>query len=176
MNMEMYVSGDFDQQARVHNFTIIHPQRLKFWECDLQCNHFAWREREREREMLADCLCVAVAECGGYWSKLRATGGDLRGLLCYALVSAFVLLSLCAHSLCTCCHTGRNFVDVHLYPCPGSCASVYVGLLLCISASICFCICPHCISCAYDSRSRMITKAYVVWTKWRLKILQQLLL
>ena len=54
MNMEMCICGDFGQQAGVHNCAIIHPQSLKFWECDLHCDRSAQRASER----LADCVCV----------------------------------------------------------------------------------------------------------------------
>lgn len=120
MNMEMYVSGDFDQQARVHNFTIIHPQRLKFWECDLQCNHFAWRERKRDARRLS--------VCGGrrVWRILSKAQGN-RGRL-----KRIVMLCPC-ECLCTSEPLCTQFVHVltHREKLCG-CPSVSMPGFLCI--------------------------------------------
>lgn len=82
-------------------------------------------------------MCVVVVDCGGYRSPLGATGGDLKGLLCYALVCACFVHTVCA---CICVGTqGCTFVSVHLYVCIhlGPCASVCVSLPLGTCASIC---------------------------------------
>lgn len=57
--------------------------------------------------------------------------GDLRGLLCYALVCAFVPLCLCVHTVrvCNCAGMqGCTLVSVHLYVCI-------------VSGSLCICVC-----------------------------------
>lgn len=161
MNMEIYVSGDFGQQAGLHNCTIICPQSLKFWECDLRCDRSALQN-----------------VCGRLWRILIKAQGNRGRLKRIVMLCPCVCLCtsvpVCTHSMCMylCWHTGMYFCG-----CPslcvysmylGTCASVYVSLPLCTSASICFCICPCCLSLHMTLHviilgSALTIKSCIVW-------------
>lgn len=124
--MEMCVSSDFGQQTQVHNCTMIHPQSLKFWECDLHSDHFA----ERERHLKTVCVWWP-------WNEEDTAQGTRRRLkrivmLC-PCVCVFVPLCLFVHAVCAyiCAGTQRHtFVSIHLYACMRVfvhlCVSVYL--------------------------------------------------
>ncbi len=148
MNMEMYVSGDFGQQAGVHNCTIIHPQSLKFWVWPPLWLFCLKKERET-----ADCVHV----CGGrrLWRILITAQGN-RGRLkrivmlcpCECLCTS---VSVCTHRMCIylCWHAEMHFCEflsVCVFVSGSLWVPVCVNLPSCTSASICFCICPHCTS------------------------------
>lgn len=93
--------------------------------------------------------------CGGCrpWRILITAQGNRGRLKRIAMLCPCVCLCtsvlVCTYSMCMylCWYSGMHFCEF-LYVCMylGPCASVCVSLPSCTSASICFCICPRCMS------------------------------
>lgn len=153
MNMEMYVSGDFGHQAGVHNCTIIHPQSLKFWECDLHCDC-----TERERDILADCVC------GGRrpWRILIKAQGNRERLKRIVMLRPCVCLCTsvpgCAHRMCIylCWHSTVCIWALVL--CVSQSTFMHLRLHMFLHMSI-----LHMILHVFISRSEVVIKVWAVW-------------